>query len=172
MTVTETIEYLGSCELPAERCRLAPWSLAQFHAAAGCTVHFPDTGPDTVRDLYDPSDHLRQLTDDGWKTKTEGNARYQIALAPAVPWIELENPASGWRVRRTTAPLPPGQMHIDIADLPPDRELDGAPVRFSVYNDAHGFLELEAAGGCPDTLRPGDRLSLVARTEFHPPHRR
>lgn len=172
LTVTETIEYLGARELAADRCRLAPWSLAQFHAAPGCLVHFPDVGPGTVRDLYDPSDNLRERAGEAWKTKTEGNARYQIALAPAVPWIELENPQTGWRVRRTTDPLPPGQAHIDIADLPPDREPDGAPVHFSVYNDAHGFLELEAAGGSPGTLRPGDRLSLVARTEFHPPRRR
>lgn len=166
MAVTETIEYLGPRELSAARCRLAPWSLAQFDGGPGCVVRFPAIGPDAIRDLYDPSDALRTCTGDRWQTRTDGSARYQIALAPEVPWIELDDPRRGWRIRRTAEPLPIGQRHIDIADLPPDRELTGAPVGFSVYSDASGFLELEVAGGCPEVLRPGDRLSVTARTEF------
>jgi hypothetical protein len=120
-----------------------------------------------VRDLYDPSDQLRSRSRDCWQTATDGSARYQIGLSPAVSWVEMHDPSRGLRVRRTSEPLPSGQKHIDIADLPPDQEPTGAPVRFSVYSDTSGFLELEVAGGCPDILRPGDRMAVTTRTEFH-----
>ena len=166
MVVTETIEYLGPRELPADRCRLAPWSLAQFTGGPGCVARFPDAGVGTLRDLYDPSDACRCKAGSCWQTATDGSARYQIGLSPAVSWVEMRNPVDGLRVRRTSEPLPEGQRFIDITDLPPREELAGAPVRFSVYSDTSGFLELEVAGGCPDVLRPGDRLSVTARTEF------
>ena len=166
MVVTETIEYLGPRELTADRCRLAPWSLAQFTGGPGCVARFPDAGADTLRDLYDPSDACRTKTASCWQTATDGSARYQIGLSPAVSWVEMHSPAQGLRVRRTAEPLPEGQHFIDITDLPPGQELNGAPVRFSVYSDTSGFLELEVAGGCPDVLRPGDRLSVTGRTEF------
>jgi hypothetical protein len=167
MVVTEVIEYLGPRELPADRCRLAPWSLAQFHGGAGCVARFPAVGTDAVRDLYDPSDHLRSRDGDCLQTATDGSARYQIGLSPDIPWVEMRDPNRGLRIRRTAEPLPLGQTHIDIADLPPDQDLTGAPVHLSVYSDTSGFLELEVAGGCPDVLRPGDRLAVTARTEFH-----
>ncbi len=163
MEVTETIEYLGSRELPADRCRLAPWSLAQFQGGPGCLACFPES---PVRDLYDSSAALRTCADGLWQAGTDTPTRYQLAMGSATSWIELRDPQRGWRIRRTTQPLPPGQQHIDIADLPPDQELDGAPVRYSVYSDPSGFVELEVAGGCPAVLRPGDRLAVTARTEF------
>lgn len=163
MEVTETIEYLGSRELSATQCRLAPWSLAQFQGGTGCLASFP-VGP--VRDLYDSSEALRTCADGLWQSRTDTPTRYQLAMGPATSWIELRDPQRGWRIRRTTQPLPGGQQHIDIADLPPDREPDGAPVRYSVYSDPSGFVELEVAGGCPAVLRPGDRLAVTARTEF------
>lgn len=41
-----------------------------------------------------------------------------------------------------------------------------AGARYSVYNDTNGFMEIEAAGGCPRRLEPGVTLTLTVHTRF------
>ena len=62
-------------------------------------------------------------------------------------------------MRRSGAPLAEGLHPVDIADAPPDAD-PSAPVRFSIYNDPSGFMELEVAGGGADRLTPGARLAM------------
>jgi hypothetical protein len=69
-------------------------------------------------------------------------------------------------VRRSSEPLPSGLQYIDIADRPPDQKPEPRGIRFSVYSDANGFMEIEAAGGCPNRLQPGMRMEVTVSTEF------
>ena len=49
---------------------------------------------------------------------------------------------------------------VDIADAAPDVDPAGA-VRYSIYNDPSGFMELEAVGGCvKEKLVPGTVLGV------------
>ena len=70
------------------------------------------------------------------------------------------------KLRRTAEALPAGQNYIDIADAPVDQKPDGDPVRFSIYSDPSGFMEIEAAGGCAFPLTPGTVLEVAIRTEI------
>ena len=167
LTVTECIQYLGREPLAASECLLAPWSLAQFDCGAGCAVRFPAAAGDGPWDLYDPSDGQRCLQDGVWHTRTDGTGpRYQIGIGAAVEWLEYTDPRRGLRVRRTTGPLPAGQAYIDIADRPPDVDPCGRGVRFSVYSDPTGFMEIEAAGGCPAVMESGSRMSVEVTTTY------
>jgi len=164
LAVVESITYLGAASFGKGEFLLAPWSLCQFDSGAGAEVVFPKL-PDSVRDLYDPSDAQRRVEGALCRTKTDGAQRYQIALAAGVDFIEYRYPARQLTVRRT-ASLPKGGAFIDIADAPPNAEPSKEGVRFSVYSDLSGFMEIEAVGGCGDTLRPQDRLSVEIRTQF------
>ncbi|MFC1452709.1 DUF6786 family protein [Verrucomicrobiota bacterium] len=166
LTVTEQIEYLGSLSLSREECLIAPWSLAQFDCGEGCEVVFPAVAASAIRDLYDPSDDQRELREGLWHTRTDGGRRYQIGLGEEVEWIEYRDPRRGLRVRREAGPLPAALRYIDIADKPPDRPPDGPGVRFSIYSDDSGFMEIEAAGGCADVIEPGARMSLTVLTHY------
>ena len=164
--VVETIEYLGARTLERSECLLAPWTLSQFDAGPGCEVVFPAAQASAIWDLYEPSEDLRRLDGDLWHTMTEGSRRYQIGLGPEVPWIEFRNPAMGLRVRRSAAALPEGCSYIDIIDAPPDRRPSDKAVRYSVYSDADGFMEIEAAGGQPPRLGPSTSLALEVTTSY------
>lgn len=167
LSVTECIEYLGRGALAASDCLLAPWSLAQFDSGPGCAVRFPAAGDDGPWDLYDPSDDQRSLRDGVWHTRTDGEGpRYQIGIGALVEWLEYTDPGRGLRVRRTSGPLPSGQAHIDIADRPPGADPSGQGVRFSVYSDPSGFMEVEAAGGCPTVVEPGARMAVEITTTY------
>ena len=167
LTVTECIEYLGRGPLTASECLLAPWSLAQFDCGSGCAVRFPAAGNAAPWDLYDPSDEQRALRDGVWHTRTDATGpRYQIGIGEGVDWLEYCDPRRGLRVRRTSGALPAGQAYIDIADRPPDANPAGPGVRFSVYSDPSGFMEVEAAGGCPAVIEPGARMPLVTTTTY------
>jgi len=52
----------------------------------------------------------------------------------------------------------------------PDRDPSEPPnpkgVRFSVYNDPSGFMEIEAAGGCPKIISPDTSLSTTVTTTY------
>jgi hypothetical protein len=118
-----------------------------------------------MRDLYEPSNIQRQVKDGLCHSKTDGAQRYQIALAKAVDYIEYRYPSRHLAVHRTAAPLAHGK-YIDIADAPPQTVPSSEGVRFSVYSDKSGFMEIEAVGGCGETLRPNERLTVEIRTQF------
>ena len=164
--VVESIEYIGSKELSSAECLLAPWSLAQFDCCSNCEVIFPDAGADQVWDMYDPSDECRCVSDGLWHTQTDGGARYQIGLGEKVPWIELQLPSKKLKVRRTAKTLAEGQKYIDIIDAPPEDMQGDKGVRYSVYTDTAGFMEIEAAGGCPELFAAGTIMSVEILTEY------
>ena len=164
--VVESIEYIGAKKLSRRECMLTPWSLSQFDCCPGCEVIFPEVAASEVWDLYDPSDKCRFTKDAFWHTETDGKARYQIGLGAQVPWIELQLPIKNLKVRRTAAPLVSGQDYIDIVDAPPTEQPGDKGVRYSVYTDTAGFMEIEAAGGCPEVFEPGTVMSVEILTEY------
>jgi hypothetical protein len=166
LEVTEVIEYLGNTSRPRETLLLAPWTLAQFDCGPGCEARFPDAGPACVWDLYGPSDDRRHCRDGLWQVQTVGGGtRFQLGLSAQVSYIEFADPRRGLTVRRSAAALAPGLAYTDLTDRPPQHEPDGPPIRFSLYSDPTCFMEIEAAGGCPQTLQPGCRLELAVTTE-------
>lgn len=164
LVVLESITYLGAKTLGRGEFLLAPWSLCQFDSGPEAEVVFPHV-PQAVRDLYDPSESQRTVHGDHCHTKTDGAQRYQIALGAAVDYIEYRHPSRRLAVHRTAAPITEGK-YVDIADAPPQMKPAADGVRFSVYSDPIGFMEIEAAGGCGETLMPGDRLAVEIRTRF------
>lgn len=167
MRVVESLTYTGRATLRRDECRLAPWTLCQFDCGPGCEVVFPCARKTSVWDLYDtPSDGQRVWDGPLCRTRTDGSQRYQIALGAEVPWIEFRDPRRGLVVRRTSGPLAPVRSLIDIRDASPEVPPGGKGVRYSVYSDTSGFMEIEAVGGCPAVLRPGDELSVTVTTRF------
>lgn len=164
--VVERIVYLGAAERERDDCLLAPWSLCQFDSGPGCEVVMPAAPADAVWDLYDPSDDRRDRDEDGWRVRTDASKRFQIGIGPEVPWIEFRNPERGLRARREAAPPPDGQDYVDISDAPPDQSPGKRGVRYSVYSDTDGFMEIEAAGGCPPVLRPEVALEFRCLTTY------
>lgn len=164
--VQESITYLGREPLPQSECLLAPWSLCQFDCGPGCEVVFPCADAKAVWDLYDPSDNQRTYDGKNCRTRTDGSQRYQIATDETIPWIEFRDPRRGLTVRRTSEPLPAGQGSIDIRDAAPDIPPGDRGVRYSVYSDRSGFMEIEAVGGCPAILEPNTTMSVVVITRF------
>lgn len=168
MTVVESIEYLGACRWRRDECLLAPWTLAQFDCGPDCEVVFPAVAPAGIWDLYDPSDDQRRLGSDHlWHTRTDGSQRYQIGISDAVDWIEYRDPRCGLTVRRSAERLPAALAYIDIADRPPTEPPQaGLGARFSVYSDTNGFMEIEAAGGCPTAMAPGQVMAVTVTTVY------
>jgi len=166
VNVIESIEYIGTKTLSRKECLLTPWSLAQFDCCPGCEVIFPEVDASQIWDMYDPSDECRFVKDGFWHTKTDGNARYQIGLGEEVQWIEVQLPSKNLKVRRTAKPLAAGQSYIDIIDAPPTDLPGDKGVCYSVYTDTDGFMEIEAAGGCPEIFEPGTTMSVEILTEY------
>jgi hypothetical protein len=165
--VVESITYLGTKPLRRTDCLLAPWSLCQFDCGLGCAVVFSCARKQSIWDLYnEPSDAQRTWQGQLCRTATDGSQRYQIALDAKVPWIEFRDPRRGLVVRRTARPLPAGQSYIDIRDAAPDVAPSRKGVRYSVYSDTAGFMEIEAAGGCPAIIRPGTEMRVEVATRF------
>jgi hypothetical protein len=164
--VLESVEYRGWRVLTSGQCRLAPWTLCQFDCGEGAEAVFPDAGPGCVWDLYGPSDGERRRESGLLRVRTDNGKRFQLGLCAEVPWIEFRDPRRGLRVRRTAEPLARGLGYIDIADRPPTDPPDPRGVRYSVYSDASGFMEIEAAGGMPPVLERGRRLELAVCTEY------
>jgi len=164
--VIESIEYIGTKKLSRKECLLTPWSLAQFDCCPGCEVIFPEVDASEVWDMYDPSNDRRFVKDGFWHAETDGKARYQIGLGAKVPWIELQLPSKNLQVRRTAAPLVSGQDYIDIIDAPPTDLSGDKGVRYSVYTDTDGFMEIEAAAGCPEIFESGTIMSVEILTEY------
>ena len=165
--VEERITYTGARTLTVAEASLVPWSLNQFDCGPGCEVVFPAVPAESIWDLYDPSEPQRSQSGQLWHTRTDGTQRYQIALDRQVPWIEFRDPKRGLTVRRS-ADLPPADARfIDIADSPPDQLPGPKGVRYSVYADTDGFMEIEAAGTTPAQLTPGTTLSIAITTTYH-----
>lgn len=165
--VKESITYIGKSELTNKDCLLAPWSLCQFDSGPDCEVVFPSTSKSSVWDLYDEcSAHHRQWTKTLCRSATDGTMRYQIGMDEKVPMIEFRDHKRGLFVRRSASSLPEVMSHIDIADAPPHEPPSGKGVRYSVYSDTSGFMEIEAVGGCPATIVPGAELSIEITTRF------
>ena len=92
--------------------------------------------------------------------------RIQIALPENAAYLELLLPQQNIRVTRTVPELPRHLQGADIADAPTDT-FPSTPVRYSIYNDPSGFMELETVGGCDFPLLPGTVLSLDTITTLH-----
>lgn len=154
----DAIEYMGCCELAAGTFSIAPWSLSQFTVDKNSIARFGDPG-EKVRDLYQPSGDL--LASDGKVVtmKHDDKNRIQLALPEKSAFVELIMPEKNLQITRTSAPLADGLHPVDIADYPPDADPE-TPVRYSIYNDPSGFMELETVGGSPDELTPGAILGV------------
>lgn len=160
----DSIEYIGTRELKRGEFLLAPWSLAQFAVDDSAVARFGSV-PMPIRDLYQPSSHLLTGQGDTIEMRHDTVDRIQLALPEAAGFVELVLPRSALKITRTSAPLPDGHSPADIADAPGNVP-PGAGVRYSIYNDPSGFMELEAAGGCPDKLTPGTVLELRITNKF------
>ena len=155
----DAIEYIGSRELDRSEFLLAPWSLSQFFVDDKTIARFGSI-PGTVRDLYAPSQELLTVKGEVTEMVHDKNNRIQLALPEECRFVELLCPEKNLCITRTSAPLSEGLEAVDIADAPVDTVPAGA-VRFSIYNDPSGFMELEVAGGCvKEKLTPGTVLGV------------
>jgi hypothetical protein len=154
----DAIEYIGCCELAEGTFSIAPWSLSQFTVDKNTIARFGDPGC-PVRDLYQPSKEL--LSSDGKivTMKHDDKNRIQLALPEKSAFVELLVPEKNLQITRTSAPLDENLHPVDIADYPPDAD-PGEAVRYSIYNDPSGFMELETVGGCTQELVPGTVLGV------------
>ncbi len=91
--------------------------------------------------------------------------RFQLGLSKNVPWVEYDL-GNDVHVKRFAGIKPPEQKLIDIADRPPQELPSNQGVNLSVYCDPSGFMEIEACGGCPETLVPNTELSVKICTEY------
>ncbi len=164
--VIESIEYIGTKTLSNEECLLTPWTLCQFNCGPDCEVIFPEVDASQIWDMYDDSSSHRFTADGHWHIKTDSTLRYQVGLSEKVPWIELILPDRNLRVKRSATLLQKDQNYIDIIDAPPTEKPSDKGVRYSVYCGTSGFMEIEAAGGCPKTITPNSIMSVEVITEF------
>ncbi len=162
----ETIQYIGTRSLSNEQCLLAPWSLCQFDCGDGTEVVFPGINSSEIWDMYEPSDSHRYLTNGLWHIVADGSLRYQVGLSDKIPWIKLYLPHQKMEITRIAERLTADQKYIDIVDADPAKSPSDKGVCYSVYCDTDKFMEIEAAGGCPDILKPGSKLSLEIITEY------
>ncbi len=167
LLVKESIIYVGLNSLSSSQCLLAPWTLSQFDCGSGSEVIFPGHGNYLAWDLYKESgvDKLR-LEGEFYHIPTEGVHRFQIGLAAEVPWIQYIDHSRGLEVKRVAQSIGNSGNYIDISDQPPNVPPDNKGVRYSIYNDSDGFMELEAVGRCPENLLPETELSVIVSTEF------
>jgi hypothetical protein len=163
--ITEIIRYIGTRTLGKDEFRLAPWSLCQFDSGQGCKVIMPPPKPMDILDMYDSSLSKRGMSDDKYVVDTKTDFRFQLGLGEKVPWIEYIK-SNDFHVKRFAGTLPPGQNYIDISDASPDQYPSDKGVKLSIYCDPSDFMEIEACGGCTDTLVQGTELSVNIITEY------
>jgi hypothetical protein len=167
LSVTESITYIGNKTLKKSECNLAPWSLCQLDCDLGSKVSFPCQDISLVWNLYDS-----ELNDCmSWENlicniSTEGTKRFQIGIGEKVPYIEFFDPSKGLKVKRINNGISSNEMYIDIRDVKPTIPPDPKGVRYSVYNDNNGFMEIEAAGGCPEIIHKGTEMKVTVETTF------
>lgn len=167
LKVTESITYIGNKTLKKSECNLAPWSLCQLECGLGSKVIFPCPDKSLVWNLYDGE--LNEYT--SWENLTcniltEGSKRFQIGIGEEVPYIEFFDPGKRLKVKRINNAISPNEMYIDIRDVKPTTPPDHKGVRYSVYNDNDGFMEIEAAGGCPEIIHEGTEMKVTVETTF------
>ena len=168
LCVVESIVYRGTRQLSADEARLAPWSLCQFDVKAGDEARFRLPQGAALRDFYEPSDGVVRRGEDGVVTAPAAARRYQVAVGDEVSELTLYLASQQLKIRRITSPALPGTRRIDIADSDPAKPPIDVGVRYSVYNDVSGFMEIEAAGAVPDVLTPGVELSMTVLNEISP----
>ncbi len=162
----DAIEYIGNRELSRDEFLLAPWSLSQFYVDDKTIARFGTTPDGKVRDLYMPSSELLTVNGDITTMKHDKVNRIQLALPEESKFVELIVPDKKLVISRYSAPLAENLEAVDIADAAPDVDPAGA-VRFSIYNDPSGFMELEAVGGCvKEKLTPGTVLGVHITNVF------
>ncbi len=167
VNIIESITYIGRKPLSSSECLLAPWTLCQFDSGAGCEVIFPGNDQTNVWDLYKQAGSTNIFRKGGTcRVQTNDSQRYQLALGPDVPWIEYHDPQNGLIVRRSADPVPEDYSYIDIRDASPEILPDKKGVRYSIYSDTENFMEIEAVGGCPETILPGTEMKIAVTTQF------
>jgi hypothetical protein len=167
VNVVESITYIGSRILSDKECLLAPWTLCQFDCGPGCEVVFPCTNKSSIWDLYEQEENTNIISEkDYCRTLTNGSQRYQIALGKEIPWIEYHDPRRGLKVLRIAGSPENGLPFIDISDAAPNVSPDIKGVRYSVYSDTAGFMEIEAVGGCPEIIPPETEILISVSTRF------
>ena len=164
--VIESIEYIGNKTLSNDDCLLVPWTLCQFNCGTDCEVVFPEIDASQIWDMYDSSDSHRFLSEGMWHIKTDSTLRYQIGLSKEIPWIELILPEQSLKVKRSASTPLDDQDYIDIIDAPPEENPSDKGVRYSIYSDTSGFMEIEAAGTCPKAITLGTIMSIEVVTEY------
>lgn len=167
LLTTERFTYLGTKKLSGVDAIIAPWSLSQFECAQGCKVVFPYHSNEAVWDLYEDK-ILPEIAvvENSFQVPVNGNKRFQIGISKDIPWIEFQDPTRKLRVRREALDIPSDHRYIDIRDASPDTQPNGKGVKYSVYADPSGFMEIEAAGGIPYVLEQGQELLLTMKTSF------
>jgi hypothetical protein len=163
--VTELIRYFGVKTLNQDEFSLAPWSLCQFDSGIGCKVIMQPPSTEDIHDMYNSSLTKRAISGDKYVVDTKTDFRFQLVLGESVPWVEYIK-GNVFRVKRYVGNLPPGQHYIDISDAPPEQFPSDFGVKLSIYCDPADFMEIEACGGCCDTLVPGTELSVNVTTEY------
>ena len=159
---TETVEILGQEMFARDDVRLVPWTLSQYDATDASVVTYDAPADDRWTDVYSPAGGA--LWSDGERAtlKVDGRRRFQVILAPPADTIALHR--DDLVVSRTFLSACDGDA-IDIRDVDPRHPQEGLfPARMSIFNSDEGFLELEAAGTCPETLAPGTTLTMCVRT--------
>ncbi len=167
LKVTESITYIGSRTLEKSECNLAPWSLCQLDCDLGSKVSFPCHDRSLVWNLYD-SELNECIIWENQKCNilTEGSKRFQMGISEEVPYIEFINPSKGLKIRRINSLISSDETYIDIRDVKPTITPDPRGVRYSVYNDNNGFMEIEAVGGCPEIIHKGTEMKVTVETTF------
>lgn len=163
--VTEIIRYIGNKPLNNGEFLLAPWSLCQFDTGTKGKVVMQIPLDEDIWDIYETSESQRQIRDGLYVIDTKTQKRFQLGLSSNVEWIEFISDDQ-FKVRRYTGDLPDGQFYIDISDAPPDKLPSQHGVKLSIYCDPSGFMEIEACGGCPVQLEPGNELRVKITTEY------
>lgn len=167
LSVTESITYIGNKTLKKSECNLAPWSLCQLDCGLGSKVSFPCQDKSLVWNLYDGElNEYMTWENPTCNISTEGSKRFQIGIGEKVPYIEFYDPSKGLIVKRRNNAISSNEMYIDIRDVKPTIPPDHKGVRYSIYNDDNGFMEIEAAGGCPEIIHKGTEMIVTVETTF------
>jgi len=118
-----------------------------------------------IWDIYADSEKQRNVEGELYVIETETPERFQLGLSEHIPWIEYQH-EDGYSVKRYVQPLSNGQKHIDISDISPDIPPSDRKTSLSIYCNPSGFVEIEACGGCTETLVTGTELVMDVVTEF------
>jgi hypothetical protein len=163
--VTEVIRYIGKKSLKNGEFSLAPWSLCQFDSVTNGKVVMPPPLNEEIWDMYEPSETHRWFGDDLFVVDTNTQKRFQLGISANVSWIEYIC-GNLFKAKRYADNPPKGQYYIDIADASPEQLPSARGVKFSVYCDPSGFMEIEACGGCTADLNPGTELIVKITNEY------